>query len=53
MMQKMQANSLADLVKMAGRLGLAKGRETAMARDCVERTGYSSGQLMGSCAFVA
>ena len=52
-MQKMQANSLADLVKMAGRLGLAKGRETAMLRDHADRTGFPGGQLIGSYAFVA
>ena len=44
-MQKMQANSLADLVKMAGRLGLAKGRPTTMLRE-------RPGQLTQSYAFV-
>ena len=52
-MQKMRANSLADLVKMAGRLGLARGRETAMFRDHADRMGFPGGQLMGSYAFVA
>jgi FixJ family two-component response regulator len=32
-MQKMQANSFADLVKMAGRLGLAKSRSATIFRD--------------------
>jgi FixJ family two-component response regulator len=52
-MQKMQANSLADLVKMAGRLGLARGREAATFRDHADRAGYSGGQFIGSYAFVA
>ena len=52
-MQKMQASSLAELVKMAGRLGLAKGREAAMPHDHVSRAGYSGRQLIGSYAFVA
>ena len=42
-MQKMQANSLADLVKLAGRLGLAKARETAVLPD---RRGFPGGQLI-------
>jgi hypothetical protein len=52
-MQKMQANSLADLVKMAGRLGLTKGREATMLRDHADRTGYPGGQRIRSHAFVA
>ena len=52
-MQKMQANSFADLVKMAGKLGLAKRREAAMLREHADRSGYSGGQLTGSYAFVA
>jgi FixJ family two-component response regulator len=39
-MRKMQASSLADLVKMAGKLGLAKGREVAIFRDPVDRAAY-------------
>ncbi len=38
-MQKMQADSFADLVKMAGRLGLTKGREVTLPRDRADRTG--------------
>lgn len=52
-MQRMQANSLADLVRMAGKLGLAKGRETATLRDHADRMGFPGGQLIGSYAFVA
>ena len=52
-MQKMQANSLADLVKMAGRLGLARGRTATVPRDHANRESYPSGQLIGSYAFVA
>ena len=36
-MRKMQAASLANLVKMAGRLGLSKGREATMFRDSIDR----------------
>jgi FixJ family two-component response regulator len=52
-MQKMQANSLADLVKMAGKLGLAKRRETTMLPDVAERAGHPGGQFVESYAFVA
>jgi len=52
-MQKMQANSLAELVKMAGKLGLAKSREAAMPHEHASRAGYSGRQLIGSYAFVA
>jgi FixJ family two-component response regulator len=52
-MQKMQANSLADLVRMAGRLGLAKSRETAMLRDHADRMSIPGGQPIGGYAFVA
>jgi FixJ family two-component response regulator len=51
-MRKMQAASLADLVKMAGKLGLAKGREAAMVRNHVDHAAWPSGQPIGSCAFV-
>jgi FixJ family two-component response regulator len=50
-MQKMQANSLADLVKMAGRLGISKNRTTTIIRDHAGHASYSSGQLTGSFAF--
>jgi hypothetical protein len=43
-MQKMQANSFADLVKMAGRLGLAKSRATTIVRD-------HAGNITGRYAF--
>lgn len=52
-MQKMHADSLADLVKMAAKLGLARCRETAMFRDHGDRAGHSASQLIGSYAFVA
>jgi FixJ family two-component response regulator len=52
-MRKMQADSLADLVKMAGKLGLAKARDAAMLRNHVDRAAWSSGQPVGSYAFVA
>ena len=51
-MRKMQAASLADLVKMAGKLSLAKAREATMLRDHVDRPACPSGQLIGSYAFV-
>jgi FixJ family two-component response regulator len=51
-MRKMQADSLADLVKMAGKLGLAKAREAAMVRNQVDRAAWSSGQPVRSYAFV-
>jgi len=52
-MQKMQAGSLADLVKMAGKLGLTRRREATMLRNHVERTAYTEGQLVRSYAFVS
>jgi FixJ family two-component response regulator len=52
-MQKMQANTLVDLVKMAGRLGLARSRETAPHRDHADDPSCPGGQLTGSYAFVA
>jgi FixJ family two-component response regulator len=51
-MQKMQAASLADLVRMAGKLGLAKAREVTMLREHVGRTLRPSNQLAGNYAFV-
>ena len=52
-MQKMRADSLADLVKMAWRLGLARNREATMFRDRAARAGYLGGQITGAYAFVA
>ncbi|MGA2849218.1 MAG: response regulator [Terracidiphilus sp.] len=49
-MRKMQATSLADLVKMAGKLGLAKAREAAMHRNHVDRVAWAAGQTVGSYA---
>jgi FixJ family two-component response regulator len=50
-MQKMQANSLADLVKMAGRLGISKYRTTTIMRDRAGHASYPGGRLSGSYAF--
>lgn len=44
-MRKMQAASLADLVRMAGKLGLAKRREAMTLRDDLDRAGNRVGQL--------
>jgi len=52
-MRKMRATSLADLVKMAGKLDLAKDREATLLRDHGPRAGYLSGQFIGSFASVA
>jgi FixJ family two-component response regulator len=52
-MQKMEAASLADLVKMAAKLGLAGRREGTMLRDHADRAGYPGGQFIGSYAFTA
>ena len=52
-MQKMQANSLPDLVKMAGRLGLAKSRTAKTPRDYADREPLPGGQLTENYAFVA
>jgi FixJ family two-component response regulator len=51
-MQKMQANSLPDLVRMAGRLGLATSRTTTMMRDHADHASYAVGQFTASYAFV-
>jgi len=51
-MRKMRAASLADLVKMAGKLGLAKARAVTVPRDHVDRAVCRGGQLIGSYAFV-
>jgi FixJ family two-component response regulator len=52
-MRKMRASSLADLVKMAGKLGLAKAREGAMLLNHVDRGASRSGQPSESYAFMA
>ncbi len=51
-MQKMHADSFADLVKMAGKLGLAKRSEATMVCDHADRAACPGGQLPGSFAFV-
>lgn len=51
-MQKMQAASLADLVKMAWKLGLARRREAIMFPDHADRAADQGGQHIGNCAFV-
>jgi FixJ family two-component response regulator len=51
-MRKMRATSLADLVKMAGKLGLARDREAAMIRDHIDRGVRPRGQFIGSYVFV-
>jgi FixJ family two-component response regulator len=51
-MRKMQADSLADLVRMAGKLGLAKAREAAILRNHVDRGAWSGGQPIRSYEFV-
>jgi FixJ family two-component response regulator len=51
-MRKMRAASLADLVKMAGRLGMSKAREAAMPRNQVDHAAWSGGQQpVGNYAF--
>jgi hypothetical protein len=51
-MHKMHADSFADLVKMAAKLGLAKRREATMVCDPADRAARPGGQLLGSFAFV-
>jgi FixJ family two-component response regulator len=51
-MRKMRAASLADLVKMAGKLGLATRREATMLRDHADRVAYLGGQPNGGHAFM-
>jgi len=51
-MRKMRATSLAELVKMAARLGVAKAREATMLRNPVDRAAWSGGQQVGRYAFV-
>jgi FixJ family two-component response regulator len=51
-MRKMRAASLADLVKMAGKLGMSKAREAAMIRNHVDNAAWSGGQQpVGNYAF--
>jgi FixJ family two-component response regulator len=52
-MQKMKANSLADLVKMAGKLGIAKNRTAMMVRDRADSAAFASNPLVAGYAFVA
>jgi FixJ family two-component response regulator len=52
-MQKMQASSLADLVKMAAKLGLARRCESAMFLNGSNRPAYAESALMANCAYVA
>jgi len=49
-MRKMRATSLADLVKMAGKLGLARSREAIMLREHVGRAPQPIGQHIESFA---
>jgi FixJ family two-component response regulator len=51
-MRKMRAASLADLVKMAGKLGLAKTREAMMPRIHVDPVASSGGNPPGTYGFV-
>jgi len=52
-MQKMQAASLADLVKMAAKLGLAGRWKAAVLREHGDHARCPDGQLIESYAFVA
>jgi FixJ family two-component response regulator len=52
-MQKMRALSLPDLVKMAGKLGLARSRAAAVLSDHAARAAYPVSQAMGRYASVA
>jgi len=53
-MRKMRAASLADLVKMAGKLGLTKTREgTTKLLNRIDQASYRSSQPGGNYAFVA
>jgi FixJ family two-component response regulator len=51
-MRKMRAASLADLVKMAGKLGLTKDREVTMLRANVDRAACRRRELTGGHAFM-
>lgn len=51
-MRKMQAASLADLVKMAGRLGLARAREATVLPNRIDQATCRSSQPSGKYAFV-
>jgi FixJ family two-component response regulator len=50
-MRKMRASCLADLVKMAGKLGIAKAREITMLRSQVDRAAWPGSQPAASYAF--
>jgi FixJ family two-component response regulator len=52
-MRKMRAASLADLVKMAGKLGLARRREATMLRDQADRAAYLGAQINGTYGLVS
>jgi FixJ family two-component response regulator len=52
-MRKMQAASLPDLVKMAGRLGLSRSRDEMMLRDHAGRGTFPDGQLLQPSPLVA
>jgi len=52
-MRKMRARSLAELVKMSGRLGLAKGREAMILREHADRVAYIGGQSLATYAFAS
>jgi FixJ family two-component response regulator len=51
-MRKMQAASLAELVKMAGKLGLVRGREAAIGRNRIDHATWPGAQPIGSYAFL-
>lgn len=53
MMQKMQANSLPDLVKMAGKLGLARRSDRTVLHGHAGQASRKGGQANGTYAFVA
>jgi FixJ family two-component response regulator len=52
-MRKMRAASLADLVKMAGKLGLAKAREATVLPNRIDQAACPSSHPNGNYAFVA
>jgi FixJ family two-component response regulator len=49
-MRKMRAASVANLVEMAGKLGLTMGRETTKLREHADRAIYLGGQVFGRYA---
>jgi FixJ family two-component response regulator len=52
-MRKMRASSLADLVKMAGKLGLAKAREATVLLSRTDQAARRSSRAGGNYALVA